>query len=151
MNLVLTIYLTTLHILRRHLRQRKSWTIIGLFLCSFEISTKDEELDLRHSTGFLNYTSVLTNSVILLGLPNAPRNLFPNYYHVFFRWSKLGFIVTVTLATRGVVWIRCGFWRTLKICRSTYNLSPSHPAIALKHMTSLLSTQLFPTLSWKSD
>jgi hypothetical protein len=31
MNLVLTIYLTTLHILRRHLRQRKSWTIIGLF------------------------------------------------------------------------------------------------------------------------
>ena len=24
-------------------------------------------------------TSVLTNSVILLGLPNAPRNLFPNY------------------------------------------------------------------------
>jgi hypothetical protein len=27
----------------------------------------------------LIYTSVLTNSVILLGLPNTPRSLFPNY------------------------------------------------------------------------
>jgi hypothetical protein len=61
-------------------------------LYSFGISTKDEELDLpsqfqprmknwiyRHSTGFLNYIGILTNSVILLGLPNAPRNIFPNY------------------------------------------------------------------------
>ena len=38
--------LSTLHIPRRHLRKMKSWTIIGLFLCSFRISTKDEELDL---------------------------------------------------------------------------------------------------------
>jgi hypothetical protein len=32
----------------------------------------------HHSTGFINYTSVLSNSAIpvLLGLPNAPRNLF---------------------------------------------------------------------------
>ena len=48
-------------------------------LCSFGISTNDEELDLPHSTGFLNYTSILSNNAILLGLPNAPRNLFPNY------------------------------------------------------------------------
>ena len=33
----------------------------------------------RHSTGFLNYTSALTNSVILLGLSIAPRILFPNH------------------------------------------------------------------------
>jgi hypothetical protein len=33
----------------------------------------------HNSTGFLNYTSVLSCCVILLGLPNAPRNLFPNY------------------------------------------------------------------------
>jgi hypothetical protein len=45
-------------------------------LCSFGISTKDGELDLP---SILNYTSVLSNSVILMGLPNAPRNLFPNY------------------------------------------------------------------------
>ena len=69
----------------------------------------------HHSTGFLNYTSVLSNSALLLGLPNAPRNLFPNYYHVFYRRSKSGFRVTATLSTLGVVWIRCEFWRTLKI------------------------------------
>jgi len=32
-----------------------------------------------NSTGFLNYTSVLSNSAILLDLPNVPRNLLPNY------------------------------------------------------------------------
>jgi hypothetical protein len=41
-------------------------------LCSVRISTKDENWTYHHSTGFLNYTSVLSNSVILLGLPNAP-------------------------------------------------------------------------------
>ena len=40
-------------------------------LWSFGISTEYEE--------FLNYTSVLTNSVILLGLSIAPRILFPNH------------------------------------------------------------------------
>ena len=30
----------------------------------------------HHSTRFLNYTSVLSNSAILLGLSNAPRNFF---------------------------------------------------------------------------
>jgi hypothetical protein len=35
---------------------------------------------------------------------------------LFYRRSKPGFRFTVTLATRGVVWIRCGFWGTLKIC-----------------------------------
>jgi hypothetical protein len=47
-------------------------------LCSFGISTKDEELDLP-STGYLNYTTVLSNNAILLGLPNVPRIFFPNY------------------------------------------------------------------------
>ena len=40
------------------------------------------------------------------------------------------------------LWIRCGFWRTLKICYTTYNLGPSPPAIVLKHLTSLPYTQL---------
>jgi hypothetical protein len=48
--------------------------------CSFEITTKDEELGLRSIyIGYLNDTGVLVNGIILLGLPNAPRNLFPNY------------------------------------------------------------------------
>jgi len=32
-----------------------------------------------------------------------------------------------------------------KYMLSTYNQDPSSPAIALNHLTSLLSTQLFPT------
>jgi hypothetical protein len=49
-------------------------------LCSFGISIKRKNWIFHHSPGFLNYTIVLTNSCILLGLPNAPRNLFLNYY-----------------------------------------------------------------------
>jgi hypothetical protein len=49
-------------------------------LCSFGISTKDEELDLPSLyIEYLNYISVLTNNGILLGLPSAPRNPFLNY------------------------------------------------------------------------
>ena len=40
------IHVATLHIPRRHLRKRKSWTIIGLFYVPFGISTKDQELNL---------------------------------------------------------------------------------------------------------
>jgi hypothetical protein len=43
------------------------------------------------------------------------------------------------------------FWWTLKICYSTYNLGPFPPAVALKHLTILPSTQLFLTLSWRTD
>jgi hypothetical protein len=60
-------------------RSPKSWTIIGLFYVPLEFQPKMKNWIYHHSTGFLNYTSVLSNSVILLGLPNAPRNLFPNY------------------------------------------------------------------------
>jgi hypothetical protein len=34
----------------------------------------------------------------------------------------------------------------LKICKSMYNLHPSPPAIALQHLTSLPSTQVFTTI-----
>ena len=64
---------------RRHLWKRKSWTIIGLFYIPLEFQPKMKNWIYHHSTGFLNYTSVLSNSTILLGLPNAPLNLFPNY------------------------------------------------------------------------
>jgi len=57
-------------------------------LCSLGISTKDEELDLPYSTGFLTYTSVLSKIVLLLGLINAPRNFFPNIYY---QRSKMSF------------------------------------------------------------
>jgi hypothetical protein len=53
---------------------------VGL-LHTLEFQPKRKNWIYHHSTGFLNCTSVLSNSVtcILLGLPNAPRNLFPNY------------------------------------------------------------------------
>ena len=68
-----------LHILRRHLWKRKFWTIIGMFYVPLEFLPKMKNWIYHYSTGFLNYTSVFSNSAILLGLPNAPRNLFPNY------------------------------------------------------------------------
>ena len=48
--------------------------------------------------------------------------------------SKPGFKVTVTLDTEGVMLIRCGFCKILKICYSTYNQGVSPHAIALKHL-----------------
>jgi len=38
-------------------------------------------------------------------LLNATRNLFPNYYYVFYRRSKPGFRVTVTRGGVNQVWI----------------------------------------------
>jgi hypothetical protein len=58
-----TIYYTTW----RHLKKKKSWTIISLFCVPLEFQPKMKNWNCRHSIGFLNYTSVLTNSVILLG------------------------------------------------------------------------------------
>ena len=54
----MTIHLATLHIPRRHLRKRKSWTIIGLFYVPLEFQPKVKNWIYHHSTGFLNYTSI---------------------------------------------------------------------------------------------
>ena len=62
-----------------YLRKRKYWTIIGLFYVPLEFQPKMKNRTYHHYTGFLNYTCVLSNSVILLGLPNTPPNLFQNY------------------------------------------------------------------------
>ena len=48
------------------------WTIIGLFFVPLEFQTEMKNWIYRHSTKFLNYTSVLTNSLIVLGEPNEP-------------------------------------------------------------------------------
>lgn len=54
-------------------------------LCSLGILTKDEELNLPSSIGYLRHTRIPTNNVILLGLPSAPPNLFLNHYHQFYQ------------------------------------------------------------------
>ena len=51
------------------------------------------------------------NSDILLSLPMIHATSF----QIINMSSNLGFRVTVTLATQGVIWTRCGFWITLKI------------------------------------
>ena len=50
-----------------------------LFYVPIEFQPMMKNWIYHHSTGFLNYTSVLSNRAILFGPPNAPRNLFPNY------------------------------------------------------------------------
>ena len=48
-------------------------------LCSFRISTNDEELDLPSLYCIPILHNILGNTVILLSLPASPRNLFRNY------------------------------------------------------------------------
>jgi len=69
----LTFHLTTLHIPRRHIRKRKSWTIIGLLYVPLEFQPKMKNWIYNHSTEFLNYTCVLSNRAILMGLHNCSR------------------------------------------------------------------------------
>ena len=48
----------------------------GLFSVPLEFHPKTKNWIFCHSTVFLNYTNALTNSVILLNLPNISWNLF---------------------------------------------------------------------------
>ena len=52
-------------------KRGKYWIIIGLFCVPLDYQSKMKNWIYLHYTGFLNYTRALTNSVILLGLPNA--------------------------------------------------------------------------------
>ena len=95
-------------------------------LCSFWISTKDEELDLP-SLYWIPWSTVtlLDSYITQLSLQRAlycwvckmlhEANLFPNFYHLFYQRSKPGFRVTVTLAAQWVLWIWCGFYRSVRV------------------------------------
>ena len=77
---ILTVQFATLHIPWSHIRKRTSRSAIGLGLYApwdFQSNTRTRLLDT-----FLSYVS-FTNSDILLGLSNNPRNLFLNYQHLF--------------------------------------------------------------------
>ena len=50
-------------------RKRKSWTIIDLFYVPLEFQPKMKNLIYHHSTGFLYYTSVHSNSAICSSKP----------------------------------------------------------------------------------
>jgi len=103
---------------QRHLRRRKSITTKGV-LCSFGISTKDEKLDLSSHNSIPKLHKCSYRQRYISGSVKYSTS----YWHLFYRRSKPGFRVTVTLATLWMVWIRCGFWRTVK---SIYNQGPFH-------------------------
>jgi hypothetical protein len=76
---ILTVQFATLHIPWSHIRKRTSRSAIGLGLYApwdFQSNTRTRLLDT-----FLSYVS-FTNSDILLGLSNNPRNLYLNYQHL---------------------------------------------------------------------
>ena len=68
------------YIPRRHLQNRKSWTIVDLssFFFFFEFHPKIANMIFLDSNEFLNYKGILSNIAILLVLPSAPRYRFPN-------------------------------------------------------------------------
>ena len=90
-------------------------TIIGLCYIALEFQPKKKNWIYRHSTGFINYTSVLTNRLYcwVCQMVHETSSQIINIQYIFYQWSKPDFRITVTL---GVVYIRCAFWRNIKIC-----------------------------------
>ena len=88
-----------------------------------EFQPKMNNWNYCHSTWFLDYTSVLANSVVLQGLPNAPRNLFPNHQHIFKQLWKPGFRINATIATQGMVWIISSPWYCWQMSLSEQSLT----------------------------
>ena len=72
---VLTIHLAALRVPRRHLRKRKSWTIIVLFNFPLEFQPKMKNWIYHHSNGFLNYTSVLFKQRYIAGSAKCTKPL----------------------------------------------------------------------------
>ena len=101
------------HIPRRHQPWRQAWTYVWFVfirvstildnhmygLYSLEFQQKDERLDLRLAVHTW-IACVLTNNVILLGLPNAHQNLFAKLLTSILL-SKHAFRVILRLATLG--------------------------------------------------
>ena len=61
------------------LRQKKTWTMIGLFWVPLECQLMMANSNLRYYSGYLNCISDLTIKIIFVGLSNAPRNIFRIY------------------------------------------------------------------------
>jgi len=103
----LTNHLATLHI------PQKSWTIIDLYCVPFELQPKMKNWILRlldtyiytlHECQYMYKHHYISRSAKCSMKPLS------NYQDLFYQQSKLDFRVTVTLATLGVLWVRCGFW-----------------------------------------
>ena len=124
------------------------------FLCSFRISNKDEKLDLTS----LNCIHKLHKwpckqlycwvcqmphkhiSKLLTSILSAVKNSLQSYTVSLWRYTY-----TLQLATQGVVWIRCGFWKILKI-QSRFRLSSCN---SIKHTWLLYLLHNYSSLKTK--
>jgi hypothetical protein len=93
-------------------------TIIGLCYIPLHFQPKKKNWIYCHSTGFIYYTSVLTNRLYcwVCQMVHETSSQIINIQYIFYQWSKPDFRITMTLDTEGVVYIRCAFWRNIKIC-----------------------------------
>ena len=125
---------------RRYLRKRKSWTIIGLF----GISTKDEELNLPPLSWILKLHKCLFKQRYIPGSAKcSTKSLYKLLTYI------LSAVKTVLQSYCDTSYLRGGviqMW-ILKNSKDLLEYIQSPPAIALKHLTSPPSTQLFLTLS----
>ena len=96
---VLKIHLANHHIPRRHQPWRKSWTIICMVCIHYSFNKKRNDWICRLAVHTW-IACVLTNNVILLGLPNAHQNLFAKLLTSILL-SKHAFRVILRLATLG--------------------------------------------------
>ena len=79
-------------------------TIIGLLYIPLDFQSKKKNWIYRLSTGFINYTSVLTNRLYCWVCQMVHKtSQIINIQYIFYQWSKPNFRITVTLATPGVV------------------------------------------------
>ena len=109
---------------------------------------------------------VLTNSIVLLRLANAP------YAKLIYRRSNPGFRVTVKLATLGMVWNRYGFGkksedkleyiqsRSLSACNNVFqtwylyplhNYSPLNTKRQIKRMSDSVRKERGNSLQWQTE
>ena len=143
--------MATLHIPRQHIWKKKTWTIIGLFYIPLEFEPKMKNWIYHHSTGFLNYTSVLSNSYIA-GSAKCSTKPLSKLLTCIHSAVKTGLQSNCdTSYSRGGVnqmWILNNSKDLLEYIQSR-SLSSCN-SIRTFDFFNLPSTQLFLTLSWKT-
>jgi hypothetical protein len=85
-------------------------------LCSFEISTKDEELDLPSLYWIPQLHKCIFKQRNIAESAKCSTKPLSKLLTCILSAVKTGLQSYCDTSYSRVVWIRCGFWRTLKIC-----------------------------------
>ena len=112
--------MATLHIPQRHIRKRKSWTIIDLFYNHLEFQSKDEELDLPSLYWIPKLHKCPFKQRYIAGSAKYSTKPLSKLLTCILSAVKPGFRVTVTLARGGVnqMWILNNFKDLLEYIQS---------------------------------